>query len=1415
MSDIRQTLTDVLSGAKPPEAFLTAVDDFLAKPNANIDALRSLIDAAEKNGLPKVTADAARAKLSGDSDLIDIGDPTRAVEEDSDSTVMMTGEDAPTHLRADPADIDRTVFTGDTDSDKTVVTGDNDRTEISGPIDDDKTVATGTGGDDATVQVGGSDDDPFAMTGGAAAAKPDEIGPGTVLKGRFRLEQVIGQGGMGAVYKAVDLLKVEARDRNPYMAVKLLVGDFKEHPEAFIALQRESAKAQRLAHPNIATVYDFDRDGETVYMTMELMVGAELAKYIKKLPAGGLPVPEAVKIIEQLCAGLQYAHARGLVHSDFKPGNAFLLDDGTVKLLDFGIARASKTQADADGEKTVFDPGELGALTPAYATIEMFEGQDPDPRDDIYALAAVSYELFTGKHPFNKMSAVKAKEKNLKPASVEKLTKRQNKALFKALALHRDDRTGSVEEFWEGVKPRKDYTLHIAAGATAAALLLGALLYNPVMNILHEREYAAIVQTMQDDVEAGLAQIDALPSEERRADAAIRAKGVILPYFSERALAAEENLDYPQALVEAQRARGYLNDGDSAELQNDIGNRQREAFSERDRPLQDFLAAVTEADKLPAAQRRARLEAILLPNEAEQDLPELVAELKRISPTDDRLNDSRIALGYAALAGDAADAEQWQRASDILAVAAAAAPRDPRLVDLKDTVSTELRREQENALVASLRQTLQQSRPRTLEEFRAVNEALQQLGQLRPTDTVVRGLDQALQAAISGEIARAAQEGDWAAANAVLAEFARALPLEFLIDTRLALTADQAEAGYSVASDAGRIERRGALRDQIQQMLTDPTFDIEFERALTASFKELTALVDVDTSEWEALRERIATVHVDRALALAEDNLYRQATAAVDQGTRFHADLPAFAETRATLETAERAYEEELAREQERNRIAAAKKNVLDLAEGDDPNVGAAFRTLLPSLESDDPFIAEGTQAVEAAYIRLAAREVANDPAQAVNFLTLGLNALPQSRLLSERRDNYRARASAAAVVTAAGRVSDAGFAAWQRDFTAAREALPANDRAAFERDTVAALVERLRALDRDRIATPVRDKAVPLFSGALRQQLAGLSLREPLPPSRFAPRITTAIQENKLTAARELLVEAQRAESGHPELAGFPATLTRLENEAAAHYRNAQSEQNRSNLTAATQYVDRALAIWADNTEYADLRRRLAGNTGSRRADDGSKPCTASLAGYGRQARGRCHDVVAPNVPAPQLAVVPAPAGGSLFAISRLEVTIEDYNRYCAATGCAALSGADALPATGISIQQIDGYIAWLSEVTGQRYRLPTSAEWTHAANANGNPGSSQQFNCRVMGADGQPQKGRALVNATSSAENAWGLNNAVGNAQELVRDGSTLVARGGSYEVSLTNCSVALAEPHSGAADGLTGFRVIRAVD
>ncbi|MBA3563423.1 MAG: serine/threonine protein kinase [Gammaproteobacteria bacterium] len=235
---------------------------------------------------------------------------------------------------------------------------------------------------------------------------------------------MIGKGGMGAVYGARDLRKEEAQDRDPYVAIKVLGDEFRQHPDSLKALQREARKSQQLAHPNIITVFDFDRDGTTVFMTMELLKGQPLDKIIGLHPQG-LPRKQALRIAEQMAKGLAYAHEKHIVHSDFKPGNVFLEPDGRTKVLDFGIARAVPSRSFAAGATTVFDAGQLGALTPSYASREMLNGELPAPSDDVYALAIVVYELLTGVHPFNRKHANQAKLEGLRPRHVKGLKRRQ------------------------------------------------------------------------------------------------------------------------------------------------------------------------------------------------------------------------------------------------------------------------------------------------------------------------------------------------------------------------------------------------------------------------------------------------------------------------------------------------------------------------------------------------------------------------------------------------------------------------------------------------------------------------------------------------------------------------------------------------------------------------------------------------------------------------------------------------------------------------------------------------------------------------------------------------------------------------------------------------------------------------------
>lgn len=283
----------------------------------------------------------------------------------------------------------------------------------------------------------------------------DFLSIGDVLKDRFILVDDLGEGGMGMVFKALDKRKQEAEDNDPFVAIKVLRPEMSADQKLFVALQRETKRAQQLSHPNIIRVYDFDRDGSHVFMSMEYLTGQTLSKLIKT--SSPISFAQAWPIIEAMGTALACAHQNQIVHCDFKPSNVFIKNDGTVKILDFGIAsKFNANSNEEDGDRTRYNPRGLGALTEAYASLEMLKGtQSPDPSDDIYAFGCVIYQLLTGKHPFSMLSAKQVFEFNqdphnklrkLLPTPIPGLPTKQMDALLKALSLERSTRIKTIGE---------------------------------------------------------------------------------------------------------------------------------------------------------------------------------------------------------------------------------------------------------------------------------------------------------------------------------------------------------------------------------------------------------------------------------------------------------------------------------------------------------------------------------------------------------------------------------------------------------------------------------------------------------------------------------------------------------------------------------------------------------------------------------------------------------------------------------------------------------------------------------------------------------------------------------------------------------------------------------------------------------
>ena len=662
MSEVCQSLiNDYLAGSLNindlEEGFASIFD---AMPGGHVDAqkyLQSLYteDKIDSDGFTEISHVISKVNIQS------------TLKNSQETDISYFGDDRTMHL-TDFSDLEANDENDDS-ADKTVIVkvsqGSTDF-EISEP-----SIDAGSG-ESATA--------PKIVEKSANSARYENLGPGVTLKDRFVLLEKLGQGGMGVVFKAKDLLKVEAQDRDPYVAIKVLTDAFKKYSGSFIALQREASKAQRLAHPNIATVYDFDRDGNTVFMTMEFLQGKPLNQLIKEIAKKPLKMDHALHIIEELCSGLAYAHEKQLIHSDFKPGNCFLLNDGHVKLLDFGIARAS-TQTDEERENTMFDPAKLSAVTPAYATPEMFAGMNPDPRDDIYGLACVAYQLLAGgKHPYNKVASPKIKELGIKPKPIKGLNRRQQKTLMKALTVTREDRIDDVEKFAEGMRSKKSHSKTIILAALFIAVIGAGIGYKPFLAFRAEQAlYDKIAQIKGGDKALMIETIWSLdqlePEQQKIISVGLRRE--IITFYRDRIRSVfrpKEGLyDYPQAQSLLAQAKKHYPDSVALSTIEDQVKEQRDRLM----------------NSLVSLYKRYYKDKKLVKTANGEDLTTVIPLIKRVDPKHYLLKDKNLADLYLSEAEKLIARRKYKDASNYIVTGLKLFPEDTRLQSLNKQINAQ------------------------------------------------------------------------------------------------------------------------------------------------------------------------------------------------------------------------------------------------------------------------------------------------------------------------------------------------------------------------------------------------------------------------------------------------------------------------------------------------------------------------------------------------------------------------------------------------------------------------------------------------------------------------------------------------------------------------------------------------------
>jgi serine/threonine protein kinase len=255
------------------------------------------------------------------------------------------------------------------------------------------------------------------------------FGVGEILCGRYVIESQLANGGMGTVYKALDQSRSEHTDADAYVAIKVLHEKARSRSEVLAKLRREFYCAQALSHPSIIKVYELDLH-QFPFFSMELVDGENPPSLMQRFHPVRLPRLYVWAVIREVGEGLAHAHERRVIHGDIKPQNVMVTHSGEVRILDFGTSGGSAT-----------------AMTPAYASCDLLEGREANARDDLFALACLSYELLTGEHPFQHRRATEARSQKIVPPRPPGLTGRQWKALMQGLAWERADRPPSVRDW--------------------------------------------------------------------------------------------------------------------------------------------------------------------------------------------------------------------------------------------------------------------------------------------------------------------------------------------------------------------------------------------------------------------------------------------------------------------------------------------------------------------------------------------------------------------------------------------------------------------------------------------------------------------------------------------------------------------------------------------------------------------------------------------------------------------------------------------------------------------------------------------------------------------------------------------------------------------------------------------------------
>ncbi len=1341
------------------------------------------------------------------------------------------------------------------------------------------------------------------------AEEGQRVEVGRVIKDRFELIELVGEGGMGMVFRALDRRKVEAQDRNPYLAIKILNEQFKRHPESLKALQREARKAQDLAHPNIVTVFDFDREGSTVYMTMEYLEGESLKEIIKKNPQG-ISSARALSYVEGMCHGLSYAHAKGIVHSDFKPGNVFVTRAGVIKIFDFGIARAAQTKLTGEREgddMTTFDAATLGALTPAYASPEMFLGQKPDPRDDIFGLACITYELFSGKHPYNKERADLAKKNGLHPKRLEQLNRLQWKGLCQGLSLERQTRMASAAHFLREMSRKRSKLPVIAGVSTLAMMLLVAVFNKQIKNGWNQYTVYAIknrinvILETETDEKLTAALLDFIHSEKESKEIFFKNdyKPIVVSTYLRRARKIVDSdtrkYSYYKSIQLLTGAKDFY--AEDAETVKDLNRLIDEYKTEQSKLISGLRDSF---DKLIS-------EGKILPSRNQENVFDVMESVALIDPGDPLLTDHRLIDAYVREASNSLEKGDFDRAKEFITTGLEVSGSSLQLKELNDKLFIRLHERDLRAEIVRL-ETAVGGRLNALQSVRdlgAMGEDLKKLQELQPEHALLAQAEKRAMALLDKELKAALDSHDWRTGDGLLKEVAA---LNLLRKEAIQSRSDQlaaarekqegiVEALYDKANKAiadGQPEGASSLIGEIQKLVPG---DVRLQR-LTAKVGQAylqLARGAKDNHQWTAARDTLDLALKQDFDEAMKNYLLKEKEEVTLAEERYGQQLKG--EEKQQIELAEAQKDKKLQEE-----IAALYEQFESELKTFQPTEKSVNKVLaiLDTIEikkSGDPFVGEGRRKIEQLFLQGGASLRADGSFEnAIKCLQIGSKALPNSQLLahaiqdlqqqldSAKKQEYEAKIAtiygkadtliASALMTreweaqlqkviidisflhtdgqdaklpeikkkvAALYLQQAQKFRAEQQFTKANESLDKADR--FEKGSEATVKERrLVAADEKAFKENAQGQQKLAEIEGLKQSLR------------------TYARANEVDQARDTLSQLKKI---------LPAQDTFLSEEAPqfiaiAYLRLAEKKaggkDNRDALLAAVELAQSGLAFDSKSTglqvALENYNRAIAKldkpsapappsaqapvplpapatvppvpatptpatvspipkPTSSPSSSPPGKPCLGNLAGLGANVRAVCYDMITAQDKGPYMVVIPAAGGNAkLCAIGKYEVSFRDYDLYAKAIGKKSPRIAEEpdSPVIRVSYQDAQAYAKWLTEKTGNTYRIPKDGEWVYAAEAGGSKPVTD-YNCFLQQGS-LVLKGNGLVSVRTGGMNAWGLQNCIGNVQEYVDSSSGIKVRGGSYKDSMSACGISFVKKHPGTPDELTGFRLVREI-